>query len=65
MGRRLRRGQPAGGGRRRAGSPVAAAAQQQAAEIEELPNRPDSLKFAVIGDNGTGATPQYDVASRC
>jgi hypothetical protein len=45
------------------GLPVAAAAgQQQAAEIKELPNRPDSLKFAVIGDNGTGATPQYDVA---
>jgi predicted phosphodiesterase len=27
-----------------------------------LPNRPDSLKFAVIGDNGTGDQPQYDVA---
>jgi hypothetical protein len=47
------------------GLPVAAAAgQQQAAEIKELPNRPDSLKFAVIGDNGTGATPQYDVAKQ-
>ncbi len=43
---------------------AAAAGQQQAAEIKELPNRPDSLKFAVIGDNGTGATPQYDVAKQ-
>ncbi|MEP7310739.1 MAG: metallophosphoesterase [Acidobacteriota bacterium] len=29
-----------------------------------LPNRPDSLKFAVIGDNGTGDTPQYEVGRR-
>jgi hypothetical protein len=27
-----------------------------------LPNRPDSLKLAVIGDNGTGDQAQYDVA---
>jgi Calcineurin-like phosphoesterase len=27
-----------------------------------LPNRPGSLKFAVIGDNGTGDAPEYDVA---
>jgi 3',5'-cyclic AMP phosphodiesterase CpdA len=27
-----------------------------------LPNRPDSVKFAAIGDNGTGDPPQYDVA---
>jgi hypothetical protein len=27
-----------------------------------LPAQPDSLKFAVIGDNGTGRRPQYDVA---
>src|SRR5262249_7257145 len=26
-----------------------------------LPNRSDSLKFAVIGDNGTGDAPQYEV----
>jgi len=26
-----------------------------------LPNRPSSLKFAVIGDNGTGDPPQYEV----
>jgi 3',5'-cyclic AMP phosphodiesterase CpdA len=27
-----------------------------------LPNRPDTLKFAVIGDNGTGDRPQFEVA---
>ena len=27
-----------------------------------FPNRPDSLKFAAIGDNGTGDRPQYDIA---
>ena len=29
-----------------------------------LPNRPDSVKFAVIGDNGTGDRPEYDVAAQ-
>jgi 3',5'-cyclic AMP phosphodiesterase CpdA len=29
-----------------------------------LPNRPGSLKFAAIGDNGTGEPPEYDVASQ-
>jgi hypothetical protein len=29
-----------------------------------LPNRPDSLKFAAIGDNGTGDQPQFDVAQQ-
>jgi 3',5'-cyclic AMP phosphodiesterase CpdA len=29
-----------------------------------LPARPESLKFAVIGDNGTGASPEYDVGAR-
>jgi 3',5'-cyclic AMP phosphodiesterase CpdA len=29
-----------------------------------LPARSDSLKFAVIGDSGTGDTPQYDVGAR-
>lgn len=27
-----------------------------------LPNNPESLKFAAIGANGTGARPQYEVA---
>ena len=29
-----------------------------------LPTRPESLKFAVIGDNGTGDTPQYEVGAK-
>jgi predicted MPP superfamily phosphohydrolase len=29
-----------------------------------LPARPDSLKFAVIGDTGTGDTPEYEVGTR-
>jgi predicted MPP superfamily phosphohydrolase len=29
-----------------------------------LPNKPNSLKFAVIGDNGTGERPQYDTAEQ-
>src|SRR5262245_57008401 len=28
-----------------------------------LPNKADSVKFAVMGDNGTGDTPQYDIAN--
>jgi predicted MPP superfamily phosphohydrolase len=30
----------------------------------ELPNRPGTLKFAVIGDNGTGERPQFEVAEQ-
>ena len=30
----------------------------------ELPRAADSLKFAVIGDNGTGQPPQYEVAQQ-
>jgi predicted phosphodiesterase len=33
-----------------------------AGQATPLPNKPGSLKFAAIGDNGTGDTPQYDVA---
>jgi 3',5'-cyclic AMP phosphodiesterase CpdA len=33
-----------------------------AQERSLLPNRAGSLKFAAIGDNGTGDQPQYDVA---
>jgi len=29
-----------------------------------LPNAPGSVKFAVIGDSGTGAPPQYEVAAQ-
>jgi hypothetical protein len=39
------------------------AAVSSAAELR-LPNKKDSVKFAAIGDNGTGETPQYDVAKQ-
>jgi hypothetical protein len=29
-----------------------------------LPNRPDSVKFAIIGDSGTGSSSQYRVAEK-
>jgi 3',5'-cyclic AMP phosphodiesterase CpdA len=35
-----------------------------AAQGPPLPNRPGSLKFAAIGDNGTGDRPQYEVAEQ-
>jgi len=35
-----------------------------AGQRSALPNAPDSLKFAVIGDTGTGERPQYDVAQQ-
>ena len=34
------------------------------AQSSPLPNRPGSLKFAAIGDNGTGDRPQYEVAQQ-
>jgi len=34
------------------------------AQSAQLPNRSDSLKFAAIGDNGTGERPQYEVAQQ-
>jgi 3',5'-cyclic AMP phosphodiesterase CpdA len=34
------------------------------AQQAPLPAQADSVKFAVIGDNGTGDPPQYDVAAR-
>jgi hypothetical protein len=33
-------------------------------ESLSLPNRPDSIKFAAIGDAGRGDRPQYDVAAQ-
>lgn len=38
-------------------------AQQPALTIQ-LPNRPDTVKFAAIGDNGTGERAQYEVGER-
>jgi hypothetical protein len=38
---------------------------QQAPQVQlTLPNKPDSVKFAVIGDTGTGDPNQYRVAAR-
>src|SRR5947207_2001883 len=34
------------------------------AQAIQLPNTPDSLKFAVMGDNGNGEKRQYDVAQQ-
>jgi 3',5'-cyclic AMP phosphodiesterase CpdA len=34
------------------------------AEQLQLPNAPGSVKFAVIGDNGTGERPQYELGAR-
>ena len=34
------------------------------ASAQGLPNRSGSFKFAVIGDNGTGGKPQYEVADQ-
>jgi hypothetical protein len=34
------------------------------AQTLTLPNRPDSLKFAAIGDNGTGGQAEYDIAAQ-
>jgi hypothetical protein len=34
------------------------------AQSVPLPNRQDSVKFAAIGDNGTGDRPQYEVAQQ-
>jgi 3',5'-cyclic AMP phosphodiesterase CpdA len=39
---------------------VSGAAQSPASGV---PNRKDSLKFAAIGDNGTGDKPQYELAA--
>jgi predicted MPP superfamily phosphohydrolase len=33
-------------------------------QVIQLPNKPDSLKFAVIGDNGTGDPPEYQLAKQ-
>ncbi len=41
---------------------IAAAYAVLVAQEFRLPNRPDSVKFAAIGDNGTGDRPQFEVA---
>ena len=34
------------------------------AQTAPLPNRPDSLKFLAMGDNGTGGNEQYEVGQQ-
>lgn len=43
---------------------TAAACAGLLAQTVALPNRPDSVKFAAIGDNGTGDRPQFEVAQQ-
>jgi predicted phosphodiesterase len=43
---------------------TAAPQVQAAAPRSALPNDPDSVKFLVIGDSGTGDRPQYEVAAK-
>jgi 3',5'-cyclic AMP phosphodiesterase CpdA len=43
---------------------VAVASAALVAQSVSLPRRPDSLKFAAIGDNGTGERAQYEVATQ-
>ena len=43
---------------------AAATAVPLGSQAPPLPNRSGSLKFAAIGDNGTGDSPQYDVAAQ-
>jgi 3',5'-cyclic AMP phosphodiesterase CpdA len=43
---------------------IAATAYAALSAQAPLPNRPGSLKFAAIGDNGTGDRPQYELAQQ-
>jgi predicted MPP superfamily phosphohydrolase len=43
---------------------VTTAPRQTAATVTPLPNHPDSLKFGVMGDNGTGDPPEYQTAQQ-
>jgi calcineurin-like phosphoesterase family protein len=43
---------------------VARAAAQQPSAPVPLPNKPNTLHFAVIGDNGTGDKPQYEIGEQ-
>ncbi len=44
--------------------PSPTTARAQAAGQVPLPNKPDSLHFAVIGDNGTGDSEQYKIGQQ-
>jgi predicted phosphodiesterase len=45
-------------------APLALVVASLAAQEIALPNTADSLKFAIIGDSGTGSSSQYAVASK-
>ena len=47
-----------------AGLASAVISAQAPPQAPPLPNRPGSLKFAAIGDNGTGERPQYELANQ-
>jgi 3',5'-cyclic AMP phosphodiesterase CpdA len=42
---------------------LSAAAARQQPQVP-LPNKPDTLHFAVIGDNGNGEKPEYDIGQQ-
>lgn len=44
--------------------PILAAAALLSAQELKLPNKPDTFRFAVIGDSGTGERPEYEVGAR-
>ena len=48
----------------RANSPGAASVPAQGGAQVPLPNKPDTLHFAIIGDNGTGDKEQYEIADQ-
>jgi predicted MPP superfamily phosphohydrolase len=54
----------AGAGCRDAGSVVAQAQQATTESVVALPNRDGSLKFAALGDFGTGSKAQYELAEQ-
>ena len=43
---------------------VEGAAMPLAQSAVALPNKPDTLHFAVIGDNGTGDKPEYEIGQQ-
>jgi predicted MPP superfamily phosphohydrolase len=45
-------------------APAVTVQEAQSGQTAQLPNKSDSLKFAVIGDNGTGERPQYEIAQQ-
>ena len=57
-------GDPLVAGQAGARAPAVQKAAPQQAEVHQLPNEKDSVKFAVIGDSGTGDRAQYQVGAR-